>query len=80
MLWVDCDTVIEAPGGPIDPANCDMPCTGNQAEDCGGAGAIEIFQKYVCFTGSLNLKALMDCFVYPVPLSLLRLLLPASRK
>ncbi|KAF9477666.1 WSC-domain-containing protein [Pholiota conissans] len=38
-----CDNVIEAPGVPISEDDCNMPCTGNSDEICGGSGAINIF-------------------------------------
>ncbi|KAF5310592.1 hypothetical protein D9619_008240 [Psilocybe cf. subviscida] len=40
-----CDNVIESPGAPIDSSTCNMPCTGNSGEICGGSGAISIFQN-----------------------------------
>ncbi|KDR71220.1 hypothetical protein GALMADRAFT_75173 [Galerina marginata CBS 339.88] len=41
-----CDNVIESPGAPISSSTCNMPCTGNSNEICGGAGGINIFQKF----------------------------------
>lgn len=44
-ILIDCDNIIEAPGvpAPDGSAGCNMPCTGNAAETCGGAGRINIF-------------------------------------
>ncbi|KAF8961438.1 WSC domain-containing protein [Flammula alnicola] len=39
-----CDNVIESPGAPTTDG-CNMPCTGNAAEICGGANAINIFNN-----------------------------------
>ncbi|PPQ90243.1 hypothetical protein CVT25_013002 [Psilocybe cyanescens] len=38
-----CDNVIESPGVLISDDTCDMPCTGNANEVCGGAGGLSVF-------------------------------------
>ncbi|PPR01863.1 hypothetical protein CVT24_001344, partial [Panaeolus cyanescens] len=38
-----CDNVIESPGVPISSSSCNMACTGNSAEICGGPDAINVF-------------------------------------
>ncbi|KAF8799941.1 WSC-domain-containing protein [Phlegmacium glaucopus] len=40
-----CDNVIESTGAPISSSSCNMPCTGNPDEICGGSNAINIFQN-----------------------------------
>ncbi|KAF8890279.1 WSC domain-containing protein [Gymnopilus junonius] len=40
-----CDNVIESPGEPISSVTCDMACTGNPDEICGGSDGINIFQN-----------------------------------
>ncbi|KDR71967.1 hypothetical protein GALMADRAFT_74419 [Galerina marginata CBS 339.88] len=42
---VYCDNVIEPTGLPISSSTCNMPCTGNADEICGGAGGLNIFKN-----------------------------------
>ncbi|KJA23963.1 hypothetical protein HYPSUDRAFT_201077 [Hypholoma sublateritium FD-334 SS-4] len=40
-----CDNVIESPGAIETDGGCNMPCTGNSAEICGGSSRINIYQS-----------------------------------
>ena len=44
LTWnaLDCDNLIESPGAPATDGGCNMTCTGNSAEMCGGAARIKI--------------------------------------
>ncbi|PPR07633.1 hypothetical protein CVT26_001701 [Gymnopilus dilepis] len=44
-VLTDCDNVIESPGAPISSSSCNMACTGDASEICGGANAINVFQN-----------------------------------
>ncbi|KAF8878018.1 WSC domain-containing protein [Gymnopilus junonius] len=43
-----CDNVIQSPGAPISSNSCNMACTGDADEICGGSGAINVFQSNPC--------------------------------
>ncbi|KAF9560657.1 WSC-domain-containing protein [Agrocybe pediades] len=47
-----CDNVIESPGAPIDDSTCNMACTGDASEICGGAGAVNVFHNTAATTTS----------------------------
>ncbi|KIM38445.1 hypothetical protein M413DRAFT_30263 [Hebeloma cylindrosporum] len=61
-----CDNVIEAPGGPAPDgtAGCNMPCTGNAAETCGGAGRINIFNSTVGKAPASSIKQTVGSYQY----------------
>ncbi|KAF4623684.1 hypothetical protein D9613_002308 [Agrocybe pediades] len=40
-----CDNIIESTGAEIDSSTCNMPCTGDADEICGGTGAINVFRN-----------------------------------
>ncbi|PPQ71708.1 hypothetical protein CVT26_007625 [Gymnopilus dilepis] len=40
-----CDNIIESPGQSIDGTSCDMSCTGDSDEICGGSNAISVFHN-----------------------------------
>ncbi|PPQ76090.1 hypothetical protein CVT24_003662 [Panaeolus cyanescens] len=45
-----CDNVIESPGAPIPHIGCNMTCTGNPTEICGGPDAINVFSHSAAST------------------------------
>jgi hypothetical protein len=42
-IILDCDIIIQSPGSPANSADCNMQCSGNIAEICGGLSRINIF-------------------------------------
>jgi len=40
---LDCDIILQIPGSPANATDCNMQCSGNTAEICGGPGRINIF-------------------------------------
>jgi len=45
--YLDCDNLIEAPGAPATDDGCNMACSGNSAEKCGGTARISVFSRCV---------------------------------
>jgi WSC domain len=45
-----CGNTVIGGNNPIDDSNCNYPCSGNSAEACGGAGALNFYVNNLQFT------------------------------
>jgi len=45
LISIDCDNQLENGGGPAPDGNagCDMACSGNSAETCGGPDRLDLY-------------------------------------
>ena len=74
MLFLVCLTILlplgsvltkRFPGNdtvPLDSSQCNMPCTGNAAESCGGSGTLDLYV-------ATDLESLQPCGSVPPPVS-----------
>lgn len=62
-----CGNTIMDEGKPIDPGNCNFPCTGNCNEICGGSNALNlyVYNKYAFTNGPATTVSAYKCFGTP---------------